>query len=294
MRPANAIASALLLAGGCVLFLPTCSRTRVQYRRFHCGANVKQIVLAQLNFQSMRARGQQDFLGDALDQSGKPVRETDGTVRSDNSKAFVALSRLGLIDTLAAFACPQDPFIAVLSTTGRSLPADLDDFPIEGAPTAEPWTGPDALAATETGHTYYSYSMQTRGPLAAASFSPKMDPRIPIVSDRNPYSVAQSLNLDQTPTDRSEAGNPWSHDRRGQSMAFMDARVEFLDDARMLPLRLDPAAEFGATGFDYLYADNSVTPDKPSDPRNGSCPPRGQTAFIAGGNPKGWAVWMTD
>lgn len=308
------------------LLLPAISFVRELSRRSKCTKNANQIVLAQQNYNTTRAGSKFDsFVTSALDLTGNPLRGADGLIRSDGSKAFIAMSRRQFIDTLAAYACPSDPFIAVLDATGRALSTDVayEDFPTEGQVVPNTaWSAAGTPAQTETGHTYFSYSQQTRAANQYSSFSPKMDAKIPIVGDRNPYSIfptnagmlgsnpsgtkpAMLAGVLQDPLQDEPTGNPYAHNRGGTALAYMDGRSEFLEDARNFTLTMTPTGAT-ASGYQYIYSPNGPIATPP-----GSTPAVGgagagrmaaSTATVAEGlynqtgtSPnQGWGVWLTD
>jgi prepilin-type N-terminal cleavage/methylation domain-containing protein len=282
------------------ILLPALSRVREHARRAKCSKQVNQIVVAQNSFSAGRAGSRPDaYVVGELDSRSNPILNPGSMpprVESDNSKAFIQLARRQLIDQLLALACPSDPFVAPLDVTGPAIPPGEVDFPVERIFATPGWSSPGSAATLETGHTWFSYSMQTVGASRYASMSPRMDAKIPLVTDRNPWIVVNTLALGTTPVTESVQGNAWNHNRDGQLMAFADGHSFFLDDARALEIPRNPTDNTLGVGYDYIYDQDVIQAAVPTTPpaTPASVPNRGDFSYITGGSPTGWTVWMTD
>jgi len=279
------------------ILIPALAAVRERARQAKCSKNVGQIVTAQENFNSGRSGSRTDsYVVGPLDVRGNPVLNA-GRVESDNSKAYLVLARRGLIDQLAVLACPSDPFVAILDAAGQTFPMTAVDLPEENSGTPATvlvgWTAPNSVAATEAGHTFYSYSMQTVGAFKQSSMSPKMFPKIPVVADRNPdAAIDLGYNNGEALTTASPEGNAWAHNRDGQSLSFTDGHSMFIGDARALEIPINPTIAAPVIGFDYIYSRQVVA--VAATYSTADSPAYGTWAYNNSGNPVGWGVWMTD
>jgi prepilin-type N-terminal cleavage/methylation domain-containing protein len=283
------------------ILLPALSRVREHARRAKCSKQTNQIVVAQNSFSAGRAGSRPDaYVVGELDSRSNPILNSGSMpprVESDNSKAFIQLARRQLIDQLLALTCPSDPFVAPLDITGTAIPVGEVDFPVERVIAPAGWSSPGSSAAAETGHTWFSYSMQTVGSSRYASMSPRMDAKVPVVADRNPWIVqSASLGLPNTPTQESLQGNTWNHNREGQLLAYQDGHAFFLEDARALEVPRNPVDNTQGVGYDYIYDQEVIAQTQPvSAPATPtSIPGRSTFSYITGGTPAGWTVWLTD
>lgn len=263
------------------LLLPALGKVREMARRSKCGKNVNQIAVAQQNYATSQnqkgqpeafIRGTEGFCRSTATGPGAPL--ANSTLRSDGSRAFVYLAKQNFVDNLAGYACPSDPFVAVLDTVGSNLtPAD-SDIPAEGATVSSQWAAPSSAARTEDGHTYYSYSMQAGSADVQCNMGPKMLASLPLISERNPYSGPLPALTADTPTANGYyTGNSWNHNREGQSTAQRDGTTFFLPDAREYAMP-ETAANGAPGGYDYIYADAVVTTTIP-----GVTPPTGTPTY---------------
>lgn len=169
------------------LLLPALARVRELSRRSKCGKLANQIATAQNGFATDR------------NQKGQPeafVRGTEnfiaagGTATSSNaSRAYTYLAKKGMLDSLAALACPSDPFVAVLDGNGANLGTTNIDLHggntiTEGTaiPQNTPYASNNSPAVGEGGHTYFSYSMQSSGPDIGCTLGPKMNAKVPVIA----------------------------------------------------------------------------------------------------------------
>lgn len=253
------------------LLLPALGKVREMARRSKCGKNVNQIAVGQQNYATSQnqkgqpeafVRGTEGFCRSTTTGPGTPL--TDSTFLSDASRAFVYLAKQNFIDNLGGYACPSDPFVAVLDTPGSNLlPAD-SDIPTENlALVADNWAPPSSAAKTEGGHTFYSYSMQAGSQNVQINVGPKMLATLPLISERNPWSAPlPTLTQDSPIANGYYTGNSWNHNREGQSTAQRDGTTFFLVDAREYGMPV-AAGNGSAGGYDYIYDDSSVKSSAP-------------------------------
>jgi len=275
----------LILTGLAILFSGGSTSRQRAGSRF-CRKSTNQLVTAQENYaQGRQARGGSSrwFTGIESQPGDKNLAELQ---TSDASRVYVFLLRRGLLDQASSLACPSDPFVSILDARSDRMPSD-DDLPVEGkALGASLWASPNSVTATESGRTWFSYSMHTASANRLADFGPRGPyPKIPVFSDRNPEcDVFGKLGAG----DSGPIGNSWNHDREGQSVAFSDGHNAFLADAGMLELPLDPARPHpSATGFDHLFNDEPVAQGESRSGRK--CIPPGTF-----GQTKSFGAWLTD
>jgi prepilin-type N-terminal cleavage/methylation domain-containing protein len=294
------------------LLLPALARVREIGRRAKCAKNVNQIIVAQNSFNASRAsRGGDAYIVTQLTPQGDPIRNntvgnTTGAILSDGSRAFVALTRRNLLDSLGSFACPSDSYIAVIDQTSRNIPqwdgtaptnspTDNFDFPTESLTGSVPganWVPAASTAGSEKGHTYFSYSQQTVNQVRDCSLAPRMNAKIIMVADRNPWSVARTgIATTASVADVVSAGT-FNHNREGQSVGFMDGRTEWLEDARLYNLPVSPSTA-GTVGFDYIYDGAAVLSTEPSTTPSSTHVQQG-IGSANGSTGTNWGIWLTD
>lgn len=107
------------------------------------------------------------------------------------------------------------------------------------------------------------------------------------IGERNPFDEP-ALEFGGDPTEGSEAGNSFNHNRRGGSFAFKDGRAEWLADAR----RELPRTAGGETpdGWDYLYDDRAPSPTALGPRPAGTTVPERGTAIRMNADWGGWLV----
>jgi prepilin-type N-terminal cleavage/methylation domain-containing protein len=244
------------------LLLPALQKVREMARRTKCGKNINQLMIAQQNYctEYMQKFQTESYVrGTELPCIGGTMPNPMGGRLTDGSRAMIYLSKRNFIDNLGGLVCPSDPFGAVLDAPGRNLMNTDVDFPTENvAVAATQWRSPNSPAASETGHTYYSYSMQA-GSMSEprTNLSAKADgiAKLPLFSERNPWSNpfftlagGTAPNAATTPN-----GNSWNHNREGNSLVMRDGNVQFLSDARELDMPI-AGTTGSAGGYFYLYA----------------------------------------
>lgn len=251
----------LLIVLLAALLLPALGKVREMARRSKCGKNVNQIMIAQQNyavFQNQKGWPEEFVRGtEGVCRPGGKARD-DADITTDASRAFIYLAKRNFIDNVAAFACPSDPFLAVLDTPGSNLEKADVDFPAENDLVPKQWAPPASAARTETGHSYYSYSMQAGSSNKQINLTPKILASLPVVSERNPWSeVLPTLTGDNPDANGYANGNSWNHNREGQSIAERDGTTFFIPDARGVAMPESP--RIGSAGtFDYLYSDEPL------------------------------------
>jgi prepilin-type N-terminal cleavage/methylation domain-containing protein len=248
------------------LLLPALARVRELSRRSKCGKLANQIVTAQNAYAAgQNQKGQpESFVRGA--EAGTNVTNAT-TADSDHSRSYPFLAKKGFIDQLNALACPSDPYVAVLDGSGASL-STTGDYDLAGTSAPQEGTAisgnsnfctTSSVAATEGGHTYFSFSMQKAASVQQASIGPKMNPKIPVVGERNPWIVKTNISsvIADAVTDASVAGNSWNHNREGNTVSYTDGHNLFLAEANQAECPV--SAKTGSQlGFDYIYDD--VTP----------------------------------
>jgi type II secretory pathway pseudopilin PulG len=284
------LALLVVLAFLAALLLPALARVRELSRRSKSGKLANQLVTAQNAYAADQnqkgkveayVRGTEGF----CQPDGRPAE--NWATGSDSSRAFVGLAKKGFIDQLSALANPGDPFVAALDSSGWNIDLKTLDLPEEGKAAPQPWASPQSVAAVEAGHTFFSYGFQSGNGFPRADLTPKLSPKIPLVADRNPYSVAAALGLGD-PTHGSAAGNPWSHNREGFTTSYTDGHNQFLTAANEIELPVSPK-NGAALGFDYLYNDEEPAQQPAFPPKGGSNPKAGEAAYGAK-----WGAWVTD
>jgi prepilin-type N-terminal cleavage/methylation domain-containing protein len=287
------------------LLMPALAAVREQARRAKCGKSAAQLVLAQQAYAADRnQRGETEgFLRGVEGFTGPGYTDADALIRTNASRAYVWMAKKRFIDSLSALACPSDPFVAPLDADGTGLgPADLDlhgGGPLEEGtpvPAPGPWASPASVAATEAGHTFFSYSMQAGSALTLAAPHPRMSTRIPLFGDRNPWCPGvAAANGNQpvadTATGINPEGNTFNHGQAGQNVAFVDGRVVFLDSARSLDIPMTPRPGTGL-GYDYLYDSRAPTAQPKSVTiADGRCPP---ISVMGANRSPNLTSWLTD
>ena len=284
----------LVIALLAALLLPALSRVRELSRRTKCGKNANQIATSQnawATAENQRGRPETFLTGtepDARGEKEEPLAEA--RTHTDASRAFVLMAKKMFVDNLSQFAYPSDPFVAVLTATGRDIPAGEVDMPAEGKgmTAGAPWSAPGSPAAKEEGHSYYSYSMQSGSKNVRGHLGPKLSASIPLVGERNPFDKwLSNPTLGGDPLRDSEAGNAWNHNREGQTLAFTDGRTAFLEAADMLQVPMSAAVR--DQGFDYLYNDADPVADPKRPAPGGKAVKRSETARC-----EKWGSWLTD
>jgi prepilin-type N-terminal cleavage/methylation domain-containing protein len=285
------------------LLLPAISQARELARRSKCGKLVNQIVTAERSFESaMQQQGRQAWVqgseawtgaGGGMGGDGAGPQQS-----SDPSRAFLYLIRKGYLDSSDAVVCPSDPFVAPLSVSGANLTQNESDLHggnplVEGGATGigsgTPWASPDSAAATEGGHTYFSYSMQAGSNIDDCGLGPRISAKVPVVTDRNPWCAAYAnMTAGSPPTDASPSGNPWTHNRGGVSIAFNDGHSVFLPEANTLEMPLTAKAGVNM-GYNYIFDRAAVTVTVPIV-TSGVCP----TPGTSGSTTNTYTAWLID
>jgi hypothetical protein len=280
------------------LLLPALSYARELARRTKCGKSASQLSTAQLTYQTHQVQIQRDgfVLGtEGATGPGFGMAGAGGTAQtsSDASRAFVYLARIGYLDQLAVLACPSDPFVAVLDTAAGALsPSEVDlhgGNPITEGMAIGPGTAfasPNSPAAVESGHTFFSYSMQAGSAIESAHCGQKLSPKIPLFADRNPWCSAYTA-LAGDPSAESPAGNPWAHGRSGATVAFGDAHTVFVDETNRMELPMTAGTGVDL-GYDYLY--DRAAPAAAAPPPVGECVLPGGAASTA----RVFTAWAAD
>lgn len=282
---------------------------RESSRRAKCAKQVNQFAVAQMNFATSQnkrgtpdafVRGVEYFNGPRPSGYSGPAEYTpnreggkyihEGT---DASRVFVYLLKQNFIDSAGQFACPGDPFVAPLDIAGSDLDGNRDtDLHAAGMTEGKAlgrdsrWCKPENPAATQDGFTYFSYSMQAGSAIVSATPGPKMSRQMPFFGERNPWCPGYTAaNGGESPTAKSAVGNPWSHNRAGASVAFVDGSTTFVTDSQV---ELPPDAQTGTAGGNvYLYADRAPVPGAAD--RAGKCVPPGGVARTTT-----YTAWMAD
>jgi len=246
------------------LLLPALAKVRELSRRSKCGKLANQLATAQNTFATTTnqggkveafIRGVESFTDTTAGMA------TGGVGTQDASRAFIYMSKKNMLDSLAALACPSDPFVAVLDGTGAALATtdqDLHGKPVENTTlgTSSNYCSPASPAATEAGHTFFSYSMQAASQkFLTATVGPKMNSKIPLFSERNPYDDMEVADAGgATVTTGSVEGNPWAHNREGATITFNDGHNTFAPDVSNVEMNVGEAAG-SQGGYDMLYDD---------------------------------------
>lgn len=293
------IAICALLAG---LLLSASGAVREFGRRVRCGKQAGQLVVAQNSYAAQCAqRGLPDVYVRGVEGfTGPGYFDSDMNARTNPSRAMLWLARKGFFDGLAGLACPSDPFLAVLDgDAGKLRPEDRDLHGggplVEGTPvpSAGAWASPRSAAVTETGHTFFSYSMQAGNMNRMIGPNPLMSSRLPLFSDRNPWCegvAAASGGAVVSQPDLNPEGNTFNHGREGQTVAFADGRVGFADSARSIEIPLTPRPG-AAIGYDYLYDARAPSPNpKTVTTADGRCPPTSVNGASRSPNMTAWLV----
>lgn len=227
--------------------------------------------------------------------SGAERTVKDALYKTDPSLVWVQFVRAKFVDDFSRFACPGDPFVAV--------PYGRDDIPdsvdlhsgdvIEGRPIPGDLglTSPGSPAATLSGRTYFSYGMQAGNRNARAHLGPKLNPKIPVAADRNPWcpTITDEIRRREAVLDNSPTGNPWAHGRRGLNVAFTDGRALWMETADSLEMPTTGVTGSDVRlGLDYVYGSNPVGEAPP--PVKGECHslPEGTATTDV------WTSWITD
>jgi len=274
----------LLILGAIVL--PMIASAREWARRSKCAKQANQIVTAHCAYATDQfQRGQPEtFLAGTEPVTGKG----SGGKGTDGSRALANFVKRGYPDSAAAFACPSDPFVAVLDGVQGSLGADDTDLPADGKPAPRQWASPKTVASVEPGHTFFSYSTQSGSKNRFADTTPRLHSKLPLIAERNPFcGIFAELAVGRRAEDRN--GNTWNHNREGQTLAFPDGHSRFLTDAGALEIPLDPTARNPfIPAFDNLYNDEApaVRPSR----LNGKCVTAGTAAFASAA----FGSWVTD
>jgi prepilin-type N-terminal cleavage/methylation domain-containing protein len=267
------------------LLLPALGKVREMARRSKCGKNTNQMAVAQQNYATSQnqkgqpeafVRGTEGFCRSTATGPGTPL--TNSTLLSDGTRAMVYLAKQNFIDNLGGYACPSDPFVAVLDTPGSNLqPAD-SDIPTESTTVPTNWAPPSSAAATEAGHSFYSYSMQAGSQDVQCNVGPKMLATLPLWAERNPWgSTLTGLTGDDPLKNGYYTGNSWNHNREGQTTAQRDGTTFFLTDAREYGMP-QSAGNGSPGGYDYIYDDVAVKTVAP-----GVTPPAAVTGWYGAG-----------
>jgi len=267
------------------LLLPALAKVRELARRSKCGKLANQITMGHNEYATnLNQRGlPEKFLAGTEPATGKG----SGGVGTDGSRALAYFVRKNHVDSAIAFACPSDPFVAILDASGDSLGENDTDLPTEGKPAPQQWASRNSVAAKEAGHTFFSYSMQSGSKSGFANPSPKMNARLPLVIERNPNcAVFRDFGVGNEA--EAARGNTWNHNREGQTLAFADGHNFFLSDAGQLQVPTNPDRFDKADGFDHVYQDEA----RGDLPRNkvGKCVPAGTAAMAAAA----FGSWATD
>jgi prepilin-type N-terminal cleavage/methylation domain-containing protein len=294
------------------LLLPALSRVRELGRRSKCAKSANQLVTAQNAYATgQNQKGQPELFVSGLESFCFPPGATptgNPTTASDGSRAIVGLARKGFIDNLSLLACPSDPFVAVLDAPGSNLGTAVDDYDLPTEVTAvapASFASPSSPARLEIGHTFSSYSMQTKSRRPTSKtmgigLAPKMSPKVAVFGDRNPWCnplVALAGDPGAPATGLPE-GNSWNHNREGQSLSFVDGRTMFLSDARLLEI---PAFSPPGMNYDNVYTNfglsGGFTPGPVGNKSNNGrdCRPPGQIAQMKlSGAGELQNCWLTD
>lgn len=245
---AAVVLGVLLLGVG--IAVPTVANMRETARRALCAKNAMRIVTSQnawATAENKKGRREQYLLGteaDTLTAGKRPATAADA------SRAFVLMFKKRFFERLSDLACPSDPFVAPLSLDPERIDREFVDLHGPAEPATEKVSDLLPVWAEETAASRFSLSMQTGSTQGKAHPAPKMDHRIPVVGERNPWCESfAGLTGGESPTDASEAGNPWNHNRGGGTLAYLDGRAEFrtaLDDFE-LPATAGTGVEAGAT-----------------------------------------------
>jgi hypothetical protein len=275
----------------CALLIVAVVQIREAARRAECGRKAGSLVRAQREYGASR----QDLVGACLLLRGTerfcyfpsdPPTSLDRR-GSDGSRFYIAIWKSGYFYE-GDLVCPSDPFAVPFRID--KLDAAPPDTPPENRalPFFSAWRYPSFPREYGLGNTFFSYSMQAGNSAPEGDIGLGLSPKIPLFGERNPWcSVLREILPDKLPTDESPSGNPWSHNRAGATVAFIDGRVEFLTDAAAVEAPIDPNGR--NLGFDYLYNDARPLPGPPRPPVGGACVPPGSAAWSGTLN-----VWLAD
>lgn len=286
------------------ILLPALASIRELGRRAKCGKSAAQLATAQNAYAAdcnVKGRPEAYVRGVEPLTGAGAFSGSDRLVRTNASRAYVWLVRAGFVDSLNALACSSDPFVAVLDGSAGSLRTSDEDLHgagplVEGSPVpaGTGFAAPGSPAMTESGRTFFSYSMQAGNPDTRFGPRPGMHPKVPLFGERNPWCsgvAAASGGAPVTQAGDNPEGNPFNHNRDGLTVAYTDGRSAFLPSARMLEIPLARGAG-AAMGYAYAYDTRPPTPDvKTITAADGRCPP---VDTWSGNRSPNLTVWLVD
>lgn len=246
------------------LLLPALAKVRELARRSKCGKLANQIVTAQNGYATdQNQRGQPETFMRGVEPilftaaAVAPVTSMRGS--SDPSRTFLYFVRKNAIDSFIGYACPSDPFVAVLDGTGGTIPNAIIDIPAENAVATNSYASASSVAATETGHTFFSYSQQNGSLNVFSDTTPKMNAKVPLIGERNPLDPIYAMIGLSGLTVGDANHNGWAHNREGNTLSFSDGHNYFNGDARNLEMPTNPASAASMLGYDHIYLQGAVT-----------------------------------